>query len=115
MIMTLKEQVLSIADRLKTVPVDAIIKVMMVFVKPALDHWCAETNKHFAAMNRYPEGSEMRGAHEAKYNAAFINWHRLNFLVQRLADAERFQSFNASRFQKLPPTTATQPAEAQAA
>ncbi len=99
--MTIKEQVLSIADRLKVLPASAIIKVMMVFLRPARDYWGAEANKHCETMNRYPEGTSMRAAAEKKYHEAFVNWHRLNYLSMKLNDAEQFKSFDDARFLKF--------------
>lgn len=107
--MSVKDQVLAIAERLKAAPADAIIKVVMVFVKPALGYWEAETLRQ--TKNPFPEGSEERKVQEKKYSDAFVQWHRLNCLYTKIEEAEKFKSFDDPRFspkQKKPMVKAEQ-------
>jgi len=89
--MTIKEQVLAISAKLSALPSDALIKVLLVFVKPALAFWVAEVNKHHDAMTRYPAGSAMHKAASAAYDTAFGHWHRVSYLVMKIEEAGRFQ------------------------
>jgi predicted lipoprotein len=97
MIMGIKDEILSIADRVKTLPSDAVLKVVSVFLRPCLSHWEEETKKHHEASLRYPEGSSMRKAAETKYNEAFANWHRLSFFSMKVVEAEKFQTFGVKK------------------
>lgn len=95
--MSIKEQVLALAGSLKTLPSDVVIKVTAAFIRPCLAHWEEETKKHHEAALRYPEGSSMRKAAEAKYNEAFGHWHRLNFFSMKISEAEKFQGLGVKK------------------
>src|SRR3972149_933026 len=96
--MKLKDQIAHLADRLQTVPSLVTVKIAKALVKPALSYWEAETVKAEEAARRAPAAEKAEA--DAKYQEAFVHWHRLNFLFQRIEEAEKFQSFDAPRFQR---------------
>lgn len=91
--MTLKDQVLTLANRIQTIPTLALIKLLIILVKPVLTHWAIQANAHNEAMSRYPKGSATYKGAEAKYHEAFDNWHRVSFLIMKIEEAAKFQTY----------------------
>lgn len=92
--MDIKAQIKNISEATRTFTADKIIGLtLVVFVKPAMEYWRVEVEKHSATMRKYPMGSNFHAAASDAYQAAFAEWHKLSVLSNKIAEAKSFKSF----------------------
>lgn len=92
--MDIKAQIKNISEATRTFTADKIIGLtLVVFVKPAMEYWRGEVEKHSSTMRKYPIGSHMHEAASAAHQTAFAEWHKLSVLSNKIAEAKTFKSF----------------------
>ena len=100
--MNIKDQIKAISEATRNFTADKIITLtMVVFVKPSMDYWKGEIEKHSATMRKYPMGSNFHAAASDAYQQAFAEWHKLSVLSNKIGEAKNFRSFALKEAQRV--------------